>query len=165
MKITVLPRWRARRDPSRPKKVLAISSGGGHWVELMRLRPAFEGHDVVWATVDDAYRVHVPTEPFRVVPDATRWDRWGLVVCAASVMKLLVAERPDVVVSTGALPGFFAVVFAKLLARRTVWIDSIANVRELSMSGSTVGPFADLWLTQWSELARPRGPRFAGAIL
>jgi len=24
-------------------KVLGISSGGGHWVQLLRLRPAFEG--------------------------------------------------------------------------------------------------------------------------
>jgi UDP-N-acetylglucosamine:LPS N-acetylglucosamine transferase len=99
------------------------------------------------------------------VPDVTRWDRLGLVRCAAAVLRVLLAERPDVVISTGALPGFFAIVLGKLLGRRTIWVDSIANVAELSMSGSTVGPFADMWLTQWRELARPRGPRFEGAVL
>ena len=29
------------------KKILGVSSGGGHWVELIRLAPAFAGHDLV----------------------------------------------------------------------------------------------------------------------
>ncbi len=153
-------------SPTRDKKkILAICSGGGHWVELMRLRPAFEGHDVVYVTVSESYRSHVPGAGFRVIDDVTRWDRAGLLRCAAQVFWVLAIERPDVVISTGALPGFFGVVLGKFLRCRTIWVDSIANVEELSMSGGKVGPFADLWLTQWPELARTRGPHFEGAIL
>jgi UDP-N-acetylglucosamine:LPS N-acetylglucosamine transferase len=129
------------------------------------LRPAFEGHEVVWCTVDDAYRPQVAGERFCTVRDVTRWDRAGLVRCASQVLRVLLSVRPDVVVSTGALPGFFGVVLGKALGARTVWLDSLANVEELSMSGERVGPFADLWLTQWAELARPGGPRFEGAVL
>ncbi len=74
-------------------------------------------------------------------------------------------ERPDVVVSTGALPGFFGVVLGKRLGAKTIWVDSLANVEELSLSGEKVGPHADLWLTQWEELAYPGGPRYAGTVL
>jgi UDP-N-acetylglucosamine:LPS N-acetylglucosamine transferase len=146
------------------QKVLAISSGGGHWVELLRLRPALEGHDVVYATVSELYREQVDA-PLRVIPDVTRWNRLGLVRTAVSVLWLLVRERPDVVISTGALPGFFGVLLGKLLGARTVWVDSMANVDELSMSGEKVRRFADLWLTQWPELARPDGPRYAGSVI
>lgn len=148
------------------KKVLAISSGGGHWVELLRLSPAFEGHTVVYATVSDAYRAHVGNARLHVVPDVTRWDRLGLVRTALAVLRVLAAERPDVVVSTGALPGFFGVMLGKrLLGARTVWVDSLANVEELSMSGRKIGPHADLWLTQWPSLARPGGPRYVGSVI
>lgn len=147
------------------RKVMAISSGGGHWIELMRLVPAFDGHDVVYVTVSEAYRAHVPGARMRIVPDVTRWDRFGMAKCAAEVGRILAIERPDVVVSTGALPGFFGIVLAKGLGIRTVWVDSIANVEELSMSGQKVGPFADLWLTQWPELARQSGPHYRGSIL
>lgn len=149
----------------RRRRVLAISSGGGHWIELLRLRPAFEGHEVVWCTVDPAYRAHVEGERLEVVRDVTRWDRVGLVRCAGQVLRILLKVRPDVVVSTGALPGYFGVVLGKTLGARTVWVDSLANVEELSMSGAKVGPFADLWLTQWPELARPSGPRYEGSVL
>lgn len=146
-------------------KILAISSGGGHWIELLRLRPAFRGHFVVYATVSDSYRAQVGGAPFRRISDVTRWDRLGLVRSVLEVLRILFEERPDVVVSTGALPGFFALVLAKRLGARTVWLDSLANVDELSMSGRKVGRHADVWLTQWPELARPGGPMYLGSVL
>ena len=70
-----------------------------------------------------------------------------------------------VVISTGAAPGFFGLAFGKLLGARTIWIDSMANVEELSLSGRQVRRFADLWLTQWPHLARPDGPRYEGGVV
>lgn len=155
----------ARSGVRRRKTILAISSGGGHWIELLRLKPAFRGHFVVWATVSEAYRAHVDDAPLRVIRDVTRWDRTGAVRTALQVLRILVEVRPDVVVSTGALPGFFGVLFGKRLGARTIWVDSLANVEELSMSGQKAGRHVDLWLTQWPELARTHGPRYAGTVL
>lgn len=145
--------------------MLAISSGGGHWVQLNRLRPAFEHCDVAYATVDERYREMVQEARFHVVHQATRWDRWGLVKTCVSVLRILLKERPDVILSTGSAPGAVALRLGKLFRARTIWVDSIANVEQLSMSGEKVGRHADLWLTQWPHLARPEGPRYEGAVL
>jgi peptidoglycan/xylan/chitin deacetylase (PgdA/CDA1 family) len=155
---------RRRRTPTR-KKILAVASGGGHWVQLLRLRPAFAGEHVVWVTVNKAYRTDVGTAPFAVVNDATGWNRLELLMLAARVAWIVVRQRPDVVVTTGAAPGYFAVLFGKLLGARTAWIDSMANVEHLSLAGRKIRPWADLWLTQWPGLATPQGPHFEGAVL
>ena len=147
------------------KKILAVASGGGHWVQLLRLRPAFAGDRVIWVTVNKAYRTDVGTAPFAVVNDATRWNRLDLLMLAARMAWIVLRQRPDVVVTTGAAPGYFAVLFGKLLGARTAWIDSMANVEHLSLAGRKVGPWADLWLTQWPKLAKPQGPHYEGAIL
>ena len=147
------------------KRVLAIASGGGHWVELLRVAPAFAGHDVAFATVSPAYRGSVPGARFYTVHDATQWQKLGLVRLALRVLWILLRERPHVVVSTGAAPGYFGLRLGKLLGAKTIWIDSIANAEELSLSGRRIGEHADLWLTQWPHLARPHGPRYAGAVL
>ena len=60
---------------------------------------------------------------------------------------------------------FFGVFFGRLLGARTIWVDSIANADELSLSGRKAGRFAHLWLTQWPELARAQGPHYQGAVL
>lgn len=145
--------------------MLAVSSGGGHWVQLRRVVPAFEGFDVVYATVNEAYRSDVPGARLRIVRDATRWERWGSFVLALQVLWLVLRERPDVVFTTGAAPGCFALMFGRLVGARTIWLDSIANIEEMSMSGRWVRRFADLWLTQWPHLAADGGPECSGSVL
>lgn len=147
------------------KRILAIASGGGHWVQLLRLRPAFEGHRVAFVTVKRAYQKDVGNSPFYLINDATRWSRIGLVKMALGIAWILVRERPHVIVSTGAAPGFFALRLGRLMGAKTVWLDSIANIEQLSMTGQLVGRHADLWLTQWEHLAKQDGPRYEGGVL
>jgi UDP-N-acetylglucosamine:LPS N-acetylglucosamine transferase len=78
---------------------------------------------------------------------------------------IILREKPDVVISTGAAPGYFSLKFAKWVGARTVWVDSIANAECLSLCGRRVGRSADLWLTQWPHLAEPEGPHYQGAVL
>jgi hypothetical protein len=99
------------------------------------------------------------------VPDATRWDRLKLLWMMVKVAWLVGRLRPNVIVSTGAAPGYIAIRLGKLIGARTVWLDSIANVEEVSMSGRKIGPHADLWLTQWEHLAAEGGPNWEGAVI
>jgi UDP-N-acetylglucosamine:LPS N-acetylglucosamine transferase len=152
-------------SPNSPK-LLAISSGGGHWIQLLRLRPAFEGCQVTYATVREGYREDLdPGSDFRVIPDSNRWNKIRLLRSALSISWLLLRLRPDVIITTGAAPGYFALRIGKWLGARVVWIDSIANAEELSLSGQKAGQFADLWLTQWPHLARDGGPQCFGSVL
>lgn len=146
-------------------KVLAVASGGGHWVQLLCLRPAFEEHDVVYVTVQADYIEEVVDSRFYKVTDATRWSRWSLAKMVAEICYIIIRERPDIVISTGSAPGAAALRIGKWLGAKTIWIDSIANIQEISMSGYKVRKYSDLWLTQWEHLARSEGPRYLGSIL
>lgn len=146
-------------------RVLAIASGGGHWVQLLRLRPAFEGARVTYVSVRPAYASDVPGERFIAINDATRWDKVGLLKMALRLVFIMLRVRPNVVISTGAAPGYFAIRLGKLLGARTIWLDSIANVEEMSMTGMLVKDKASLWLTQWPHLAKDDGPTCHGSVL
>jgi len=147
------------------RHLLAVASGGGHWVQLRSLREAFEDCEVTWVTVRSAYSEEVEPDPLVVVPDATRWDKFAIIKLAFRMAWVVIRTWPDTIVTTGALPGLLALVFGKLIRSRTIWIDSVANADELSGSGAQAKRFADLWLTQWSHLARPGGPRYEGSVL
>ena len=155
-------------------KILAISSSGGHFVQLLRLMPAFEGTELHVASTDpglagevgaQADRLGHPMPAFHLILDANRWQKVKLVKSLIGIAGLVLRLRPDVVITTGAAPGFFALRVGSMLGARTVWLDSIANAEEVSLSGQKAGKHADLWLTQWPELATPDGPTYEGSVL
>lgn len=146
------------------KRVLAVASGGGHWVQLLRLRPAFENSDVIYMTTNAAYARDVG-DGVVTVTDANLKQKWRLLRMFCGVLVHIARLRPDVIVSTGAAPGFAAVFFGRLFGARTIWIDSIANSEQLSVCGKFVGRYADIWLTQWSHLSHPGGPDYWGGVL
>jgi UDP-N-acetylglucosamine:LPS N-acetylglucosamine transferase len=147
------------------RRVMAVGSGGGHWVQLLRLRPAFGDCNMAFVTVHESYRSQVAGHRFYVVTDATRWNKIGLLKTTLKLAWILLKERPDVVISTGAAPGYAALRLGRFIGARTIWLDSMANVEQLSLSGEKIGRHADLWLTQWEHLAKPGGPYYAGAVL
>jgi len=133
-------------------------------VQLLRLRPAFENHEVCYVTTIEGNKATVPDNTCYVVKEATRWNKFGLLVMLVQIMAIMFRVRPDVVITTGAASGVFAIRIGRLLGARSIWIDSMANVDELSLSGQLVGPHTDLWLTQWEALERKDGPLYKGSV-
>lgn len=146
------------------KQVLAVASGGGHWVQLLRLRPAFEHNDVTYMTTNAAYRKDI-SGALVTVADANLKEKRRMLRMFLEVLRHVVRLRPDIVISTGAAPGFAAIFFGRLLGARTIWIDSIANSEQLSVSGKFARRYAHVWLTQWAHLAQPDGPEYWGGVL
>jgi UDP-N-acetylglucosamine:LPS N-acetylglucosamine transferase len=146
-------------------KLIAVASAGGHWIQLLRLRPAFAQCQVTFLSTHDDLRGDVPNHRFYAVNDASRSNKLALAGMSLRVLWILARTRPQYVISTGAAPGYVAIRIGRLFGARTIWVDSLANADELSLSGKRIGRYADLWLTQWPHLASPNGPTFAGAVL
>jgi hypothetical protein len=156
---------KASKTPKNKRiRVLAICSSGGHWVQLRRLTPAFSECFVIYACPLTRRPEGIEGD-FVSIPDANRWHKRRFLWMAICVCWLVLRTRPTHILSTGAAPGYVAIRFGKLLGSKALWIDSIANAEELSLSGRKAGKTTDLWLTQWKHLERPEGPRFRGSVL
>jgi len=134
-------------------RILAASSGGGHLEQLILIAPAFAGHDWQIATTNPAQaRMHGISDPLPL-PDCNLHQPVNSLRCALAALSLVRKLRPDVVISTGAAPGFFCILWGRLFGARTLWVDSVANAERLSLSGRLARHVADHCLTQWEHLA------------
>jgi hypothetical protein len=147
--------------------LLAVASGGGHWVQLRRLALAWRGLRFVYASVaPPEHGLEAGMRPLRhyVLRDATRWDRWALLVLAWQLAGIVWHERPKVIMTTGAAPGLLAILWGRVSGAHTIWIDSLANVDRLSGAGRLAMYLAHECLTQWPHLAKVGGPVYKGSV-
>jgi hypothetical protein len=142
-------------------KVLAVSSPGGHWIQLNRLAPAFDSCDVVYAST---YNHEFSDRSYFKLPDASRDTPLRMFPLFLGLLKVIVRERPNCIITTGALPGLVAILVGRILGKKTIWLDSIANSESISMSGKVAAYISTNTFTQWDSLATHR-VRYIGRIV
>lgn len=146
-------------------RILAVSSAGGHWDQLMLICDAFDDFEVVYANTMVGLAERSGLQAAYQVPDFNAYQPLRVLFGIVTIGRLVLEQRPAIVISTGAAPGLIALVVAKLSGAKTIWIDSVANSDRLSLSGRIAGHFVDLWLTQWEHLSTPKGPLFFGSVI
>lgn len=137
-------------------KICLAASSGGHLSQLMKLEEVWQAHEAFFITTGKMVVKHVAElHQARVyaVGESNHNHPFKVIRTFVRCLMILLRERPDVVVSTGAAHGCICSLLCKLMGGKVVWVDSIANVKRLSLSGRMVRPFADLCITQWPEIS------------
>jgi beta-1,4-N-acetylglucosaminyltransferase len=144
-------------------KVALVSSPGGHLTELIALLPALEGHERFWI-INDRSPVLPPREKAFVVSHAERdlLVLWNLVEFAS----IFGAEKPDLLLSTGAGPAVPAAVVGRLAGIPVVYVEPSSAVTQLTLTGRLMRPLASAYFVQWQELLQ-QAPwaRYEGSVL
>jgi beta-1,4-N-acetylglucosaminyltransferase len=146
--------------------VLLVCDAGGHLLELLALRDAWDEFSRVWVTLDKSdARSLLAGERVFFAHGPTQRNLRNLVRNALLAGRVLRAVRPRVVLTTGAA---LAVPFGwvgRLFGVRVVYVESLTRIESFSLAGRLVAPAADRVYVQWPELAGSRGGRYVGTIL
>ena len=139
-------------------KLCVGASSGGHMTELLGLLSTAENWPVkpsVYVTTREIWAKKLyELGPTYLVGECDRNKPLKILATIARSFWFVIKERPDVIVTTGSLPIAIVCMLAKkLLGTKVVWIDSVAQLDDLSMSGKMLLKRADLFLTQWPEVA------------
>jgi len=131
----------------------------------MLLRETLDQYDTRYATTDEAAARQRGINDAIALPDCNKDRPFAAIWCAFKAVYVVSKARPDVVISTGAAPGFMCILAGRLTGAKTLWIDSVANGEQLSMCGRLSVKFAHECLTQWEHLKGENRPRYEGAVL
>jgi beta-1,4-N-acetylglucosaminyltransferase len=148
-------------------KICLVCSHGGHFTETMQIMDAFAGHTIFFATYHSAREAEVSRLAPSYFTDNIGTSLWRMFRSIFWALKILLHERPDVILSLGAeiaIPFFY---LGKLLGIRTIFIESWCRVEDLSKTARLVYPVADVFLVQWPQLLKVCGPkaRYEGAVI
>lgn len=146
----------------RPVKILLAASGGGHLRQLLDLESVWSRHPHVFVTTDYAlgrsvavrHRVHFVREyGFGMWHQQRRLAMtWAMLINVCQSVRVVLRERPTLVITTGAAAIFWSILLARLFGARLVSIESFARFEAPSVYGNLVRRFADDLVVQSEKL-------------
>ena len=142
------------------KKVLFISSTGGHLNELLQLKKTMKKYDSYLITEKTKSTLGLEKEfgnKIKFLKYGTKSHLSYIYIYPYDCIKSLIyfiKIRPKVVVTTGAHTCVFMCYLAKLFRRKVIYIETFANIHSKSMSGKLVYPIADMFIVQWESMLK-----------
>ena len=133
-------------------RLMFVGSSGGHLAQMLGMRAWWAEHERSWVTFDtpDALSALEGEKTYLAYHPTTRNPYNALRNLVLSV-KVLRAERPDVVVSTGAGVAFPFFITARLLRIPTVYVEVYDRIDTRTLTGRLCRPLSSLFCVQWEE--------------
>lgn len=137
------------------KKICFIASTGGHFEQLMMLKPLMDKYKSFIVTEKTDYSVIKGNRKIYYLKQVNRHEKTFIFKMIANTfksIKIFFKEKPDVIISTGALATIPICIFAKILKRKVIFIESFAKVTSPTLTGKLVYKFADQFYVQWEQM-------------
>jgi beta-1,4-N-acetylglucosaminyltransferase len=146
-------------------KIALICNGGGHLTEMLYLLEAFENHKIFFITNADPRINQVKYKKFLIEYIGT--NLWKMIKAFIRTFNILIKEKPDLIISTGAEIAIPSIILARIIGIKTIYIESLARVKNKSKTGRILYFIADVFLVQWPDLLKKYGEkaRFEGGII
>lgn len=140
-------------------KILFISSTGGHFSELMQLKPIMEKcnyHIVTEKTKTNSNlkEKHGDKIDFLLYDTKKHPFKYMFILLANCFISLYIylKFRPQVVITTGAHTAGPMCCIAKILGSKVIYIETFANRKTKTVTGKLIYLFADIFVVQWEEM-------------
>lgn len=143
------------------RKVLFISSTGGHLSELLQLKSIFSNYQYHLITEKDRSTKELKREYGEKVDYlvyGTKDHRLSYIFkfgynCLKSIF-LYFKIRPKVIVTTGTHTAVPMCYIGKLFRSKIIYIETFANSRTKTLAGKLVYPIADTFVVQWESMLK-----------
>ena len=138
-------------------KICFTSSSGGHLEQLMMLYPMMKEYNSFILTEKTDYQINYKDIRFYNVSQINRREYlfvFKFIYLFINSFIIFFREKPDVVISTGALSTIPMCIFAKLFKKKIVFIESFSKITSPTITGKIMYKIADLFIYQWEDLKK-----------
>ena len=136
-------------------KVCFAASSGGHFEQLMMLKPLMEKYDSFVLTEKTDYDSGSADDKIYYLRQVNRKEKFffiKLLLNAIDSFKIFLKEKPDMIVCTGVLAMIPMCMIMKLFGKQLIYIESFAKVTSATETGKVMYKFADKFFVQWESM-------------
>lgn len=141
------------------RRVMFISSTGGHLNEMLQLKELFNKYDYYIVTektksnlnLKEKHKGRVDYLVFGTKDFMLTYPFKLLYNCFKSII-IYLRVHPDYIITTGAHTAGPMCCLGKILGTKIIYIESFANISTKTITGKLLYPIADKFIVQWESM-------------
>lgn len=139
-------------------KICFAASTGGHFEQLMMLKPLMKKYDSFIITEKTKYNTSKDTEiPMYYLKQVNRRELLFPLYILIDTIKsigIYIKEKPDIVITTGVLSMIPICLISKIFKKKLIYIESFAKINSPTLTGKFLYKYADQFYVQWEEMLK-----------
>lgn len=139
---------KCRKKRHKTPKLCLVSSSGGHWEQLQKLKPLIDKYEGFFVTEKTYYM----TDAKYLMLQTDLKDNlmiFKMMINGIWALKIWLIEKPDFVITTGTMVSYPFYLLAVLCHKKFVYIETFGRANMPTVAGKRMEKHTDLFIVQW----------------
>ena len=130
-------------------KICFVSSSGGHWEQLQKLKPLADKYEGFFVTEKTQFDAPLASYFMMQTDLKDKLMPFKMLVNSVKALKIWIKEKPDLIITTGTMVAYPLYLLSIICKKKFIFIETFGRANMPTVAGKLMEKHSDLFIVQW----------------
>ena len=130
-------------------KICFVSSSGGHWEQLQKLKPLADKYEGFFVTEKTQFDAPLASYFMMQTDLKDKLMHFKMLVNSVKALKIWIKEKPDLIITTGTMVAYPFYLLSIICKKKFIFIETFGRANMPTVAGKLMEKHSDLFIVQW----------------
>ena len=130
-------------------KICFVSSSGGHWEQLQKLKPLADKYEGFFVTEKTQFDPPLASYFMMQTDLKDKLMPFKMLVNSVKALKIWIKEKPDLIITTGTMVAYPFYLLSVICKKKFIFIETFGRANMPTVAGKLMEKHSDLFIVQW----------------
>ena len=130
-------------------KICFVSSSGGHWEQLQKLKPLADKYEGFFVTEKTQFDAPLASYFMMQTDLKDKLMPFKMLVTSVKALKIWIKEKPDLIITTGTMVAYPFYLLSIICKKKFIFIETFGRANMPTVAGKLMEKHSDMFIVQW----------------
>ena len=130
-------------------KICFVSSSGGHWEQLQKLKPLADKYEGFFVTEKTQFDAPLASYFMMQTDLKDKLMPFKMLVNSVKALKIWIKEKPDLIITTGTMVAYPFYLLSIICKKKFIFIETFGRANMPTVAGKLMEKHSDMFIVQW----------------
>ena len=130
-------------------KICFVSSSGGHWEQLQKLKPLADKYEGFFVTEKTQFDAPLASYFMMQTDLKDKLMPFKMLVNSVKALKIWIKEKPDLIITIGTMVAYPFYLLSVICKKKFIFIETFGRANMPTVAGKLMEKHSDLFIVQW----------------